>query len=113
MIEVLNEMKCRIHNKPKNLDKVVKDEMMRQVKEWGEKYNIDMYATILWTLHDKFGFGKKRLKRFFENFMKNYDKFTIEYQFDDTYAEQVKLKEQCGVDVGEWMKEVGLLGETR
>lgn len=101
-------MKCRIKKElPGGLNKTAKKVMMDQVIEWQHKYNIDIYSNFLWTLHEEFGFGKERLTRFFKAMAKYYDKFTVGYDFDDTYAERLKLKEECNIDVRQLMLDSG------
>lgn len=108
-------MKCRIKREaPQKLDKCVKNELMRQAEEWAKQYNVDMYSNILYTVRketEKAGdaWGKERLTRLFISLFQNYDKFRRDYDFEDTYAERVKLKEECGLDVEQLMKSEGLL----
>ena len=40
-------------------DKAMKAEISRQIVEMNDKYAIDIDAMILYTLHERFGFGKK------------------------------------------------------
>lgn len=42
-------------------------EINKQIIENTNKYSMDFDAMILWTLHVCFGFGKKRLKRFWDS----------------------------------------------
>lgn len=96
------------------LNKCAKDEMMRQVEEWGKKYNIDMYSNILYSVRkitEAAGdaWGKDRLTKLFKAMVKNYNHFREFYDFEDTYAERVKLREECGLDVEQLMKEDGFI----
>lgn len=74
-------------------------EIDRQILERDEAYSLDMDAMVLWTLHIYFGFGKKRLERFYCNMLKEHIHMREFYEIDDTYPERLKLKEHCNVDV--------------
>lgn len=113
-------MKCRYSSKKQkdDLRKAVKQEMMSQVDDWQRKYNVDMYSNILYTVRketEKAGdaWGKERLMRLLKRMGENYDRFRRDYDFEDTYAERVKLKEECGFDVEQAMVDCGLLEEKK
>jgi hypothetical protein len=58
-------------------------------------------AAILWTLHLCFGFGKKRLRRFYDFFVKLSrvnDRWKIR-------ADNIELLKGIGVDIEEWNRE--------
>ena len=58
-------------------------------------------AVILWTLHLCFGFGKKRLRRFYDFFVKLSgvnDRWKIR-------ADNIELLKGIGVDIEEWNRE--------
>ena len=101
--------------KQKNdLRKAVMHEMLDQVEDWQRQYNVDMYSNILYSLRaytESKGdaFGKERLTEFFRVLTRNYDRFRKEYEFDDMYAERVKLMESCGLDVEQLMIKEGVL----
>lgn len=40
-------------------------EIKKQVSKYNEEYEADYDTLILYTLHNSFGFGKERMKRFF------------------------------------------------
>jgi hypothetical protein len=48
-------------------------EIRRQLAEYDAKHKLELQALILWQLHEQFGFGEKRLKRFYYNFDKAVD----------------------------------------
>ncbi|MCM1524031.1 MAG: hypothetical protein NC120_06195, partial [Ruminococcus sp.] len=61
-------------------------------------------AMVLWVLHEEFGFGKKRLRKFFDRFSVSLDKLIQWYEMDGsdrTWLCSYKLK-GIGVDVEEW-----------
>lgn len=83
-------------------------EIKKQVLENDLEFSSYFDATILWTLHEEFGFGKDRLRRF-------WDAFILEHKFlRAVYGEEklpIKFKEsllKIGVDVDEWNRENGL-----
>lgn len=59
--------------------KLIKDEVRTEMMNYAEHFDLVM----LNTLHNEFGFGKKRLKRFYEAFCKNYERFKERYYDDD------------------------------
>ena len=79
-------------------------EINRQTLEQQDKFIQAIDAMILWTLHLELGFGKKRLKRFYNAVIRNYKEMCEYYQMDDTYPAEYKLRE-IGVDLDELRKE--------
>lgn len=82
-------------------------EINRQIIDADKKYTNDIDAMVLYTLHVHLGFGKKRLRRFWEAFRKEHKALIEYYQMPDDGAWlcQRKLKD-IGVDVEEWNKGV-------
>lgn len=88
--------------------KAMNKEINAQILEadWG--YYCDMDAAVLWALHRKFGFGKKRLRRFFEMFAEVHEELRKHYELDDDDNGIWlcrKLLKEYGVDVEAWEKE--------
>lgn len=113
-------MKCRFGSKKEKdeLRKAVKKEMLDQVEDWQRQYNVDMYSNVLYTVRKETerqgdAWGKERLIRLLKSMCENYDRFRREYDFEDGYAERVKLKEECGLDVEQAMVECGLFSEVK
>lgn len=82
----------------------IRREARMQMLETHKKINADFDAMVLWVLHSRFGFGKKRLERFYEEFLREYEEMKEYYASnDDTiiFAAREKLK-QIGVDVYQW-----------
>ena len=82
-------------------------EINRQILENDEKFAMDADASVLWTLHTVFGFGKKRLRKFYEENLKMHNEMREYYEFntDDTFwLCRNKLKEY-GIDIEKWYKE--------
>ena len=86
--------------------KALKIEASRQVYEARDRLFNDMDAVILWALHEEFGFGADRLKRFYQSFILNYRELQNHYELgDDTPFVCKERLRQIGVDVEEWDKE--------
>lgn len=95
----------------KLIKKKQQEEFSRIVKEklaeWDAKHEDEIDSLILWQLHEQFGFGKVRLKRFFRGFKKLYNELRQRYEMsDDDYIWLVTTKlKDIGVDVREWKNE--------
>lgn len=88
--------------------KAMNDEINRQILESDKMLSMDLDSTVLYVLHKTFGFGKKRLRRFWEALIKNHDELSKYYEIDhedNTWLLRRKLKE-IGVDVEAWYKEL-------
>lgn len=81
-------------------------EIKRQLLKMDEEHANDVDAAILYTLHITLGFGKKRLRRFFDNFHKTMLDLETYYEMpnDSPWLCRRKLKD-IGVDVAEWNEE--------
>jgi hypothetical protein len=87
--------------------KTVGDEVMKAAEIY--------VLTILWTLHEDFGFGAVRLKRFYDSFVKTYrymrDRYYCEGDEElfgsrtDAYVMKERLKE-IGFDYDKEVKEL-------
>ncbi len=79
-------------------------EIKRQLAEYDRAHALEIDAMVLWVLHDKFGFGKTRLKKFFDEFAGAVDELLEWYEMDTSDQSWIcthKLKE-IGVDVEQW-----------
>lgn len=84
--------------------KAMNMEIQKQIAEYDRKNIMEIDAMILWCLHVQFGFGPKRLKRFFDNFVPNIDELAKRYEMDDSdkiWLCTQKLKDY-GIDVESW-----------
>lgn len=82
-------------------------EIQRQLAEYDRKHLAEIDAMILWVLHEQFGFGPKRLRRYYDAFQSAIDSLVGHYQMDtgdDVWISTHMLK-QIGVDIEEWHKE--------
>lgn len=89
--------------------KAMNKEINAQILEKDTAYYLDMDAAVLWVLRVGFGFGKKRLRRFFDLFAKSHEELRKHYELDDDdngiWICRKQLKEY-GVDVDAWEKEL-------
>lgn len=81
----------------------IKAEAQKQVYEARDRLFNDMDAVIMWVLHEEFGFGKKRLRRFFNAFIREYRGLQEFYELgsDTPFVCKKKLNE-IGVDIDKW-----------
>ena len=98
-------MKSRIrYDMTAKEEKAMKTEIKRQFQEFDRKHTLELDALILWNLHEQLGFGKKRLRRFYEKFNETLEEMGERYDFDDAdkiWLCQFRLKEM-GIDISEW-----------
>jgi len=110
-------MKARIsglnHRQRQQADDVIDAEIKKQIVERGNEFGNDLDAIVLYVLHTQYGFGKKRLRKFYDTFISEYDKLVKHYQMpgDGVFIARLKLKE-IGVDVSQWDKERSNNNET-
>lgn len=82
-------------------------EIQRQLAEYDKKNTEEIDAMVLYILHTQFGWGKKRLRRFYDCFADELKALTDRYLMDDTDTVWLctrKLKD-AGIDISEWSKE--------
>lgn len=82
-------------------------EIKKQLADWDEKHYNELDAIVLWVLHEQFGFGETRLKRFHDNFVPAVKELIKRYEMDDTddvWLCTYKLK-QHGIDISKWNEE--------
>ena len=67
----------------------------------------DETAVVLWVLHDTFGFGKDRLKRFYVNYEKVNADLRKHYSMSNSDMRYItdRLLKDIGVDLDEWEME--------
>ncbi len=81
-------------------------EIKRQIVEFDKKYAADMDALVLYILHTHLGFGKKRLRKFWEAFRKGHTELIEHYDMPDDNAWLCKrFLLEIGVDIDEWEKD--------
>lgn len=83
-------------------------EINRQIVEKNEQYKEDFDAMVLYVLMAHYGWKKKRLRKFWNAFIKEHKALTERYLMDEpgdnARLAQWKLK-QIGVDIHQWYKE--------
>ena len=87
--------------------KAMEMEINRQIVESDRKYRDDVDIMMLYALRVHLGFGKKRLRRFYEAFSKVHEMLIAHYEMpeeDGTWLADRELK-KIGVDVAAWNKE--------
>lgn len=85
-------------------------EIRRQCAEYNSKNLNEIDAMVLWHLHEEFGFGKKRLMRFYESFSDRVADLSAKYEMDEEkipWMYQCKLKDY-GIDIEELNKMRGV-----
>lgn len=107
------QMKARYFNRTSstspmtsNERKAMMDEIKRQCVEINDQYLADLDAVILFILHDKYGFGPKRLRKFWEEVKLGVKELQEYYCMPDDAAWLAKYKlKEIGVDIDAWEKE--------
>lgn len=82
-------------------------EIDRQLIESNHNNNVEIAARVLWVLHEEFGFGKDRLKRYFDAFDKTLNDLDDYYQMEEKDEKLLctyKLQ-SIGVDISKWEQE--------
>ena len=90
-----------------NQKKSMEMEIRRQLAEADKKDSIEIDSMILWILHDKYGWGKRKLKDFFDTFTQELKALTDRYVMEDCDTVWLctrKLKD-AGIDISEWLAE--------
>ena len=77
------------------------EEIKKQIEQAEQSRGTEWDAAILWALHLCFGFGKKRLRRFFDFFVKLYNT-NNRWQIG---ADNIEFLKGIGVDIEEWNRE--------
>ena len=91
--------------------KAMMEEITKQILERDTAFAMDSDASLLWAIHEVFGFGKKRLRRLWEKQYNLHRELRSYYAAEDyeemgwIYREKLK---NIGVDVEDWYKELKL-----
>ena len=59
-------------------------------------------ATVLWVLHEEFGFGEKRLQRFYSRFFQEMNKLVSSSENPDMKAVCSEKLLKYGIDISDW-----------
>lgn len=82
-------------------------EIQRELAEYDRKHIAEIDATILWVLHEQFGFGAQRLRTYYDAFHDRIKELVSRYEMedqDDIWLCTQMLK-RIGVDIEAWHKE--------
>lgn len=86
-----------------------KDIMMAEIKktllEREKNLSLDLDTCVIWTLHNKYGWGAKRLKQLYLDLFSEHLRMRQYYEDDELYPERIKLKEK-GIDIEAWDAEL-------
>lgn len=90
-------------------EKAMDLEIQRQLAEYDRKHLVEIDAMILWVLHERFGFGPKRLRQYYDSFRACTNELVERYQMDagDDIWLCTQMLKRIGVDVEQWHKETG------
>lgn len=81
-------------------------EIKRQIAEADRQHVTDVDAMVLYSLYNQLGFGKKRLRKFYDAFTKEHDKLIKHYEMPDDEPWLCKqMLKRIGVDIDEWEAE--------
>lgn len=83
----------------------IKLEVKKEVDSYFLKRCLDMDTIVLWILHDSFGFGRNRLRRYFEGYITKVKQAQEAYG-DVAYDKMREALTRIGVDIEEWEKEI-------
>lgn len=88
------------------VQRVLREESRRVHLEEGRKNIVDTDTVILMTLHQIFGFGKKRLMQFAKGLVELHKYYNSRYSEDNIYAMKVYLRDRVGIDVDSLQEEL-------
>ena len=96
----------RHYSMSKEEKRALQAEVSRQARQISDRFAIEIDATILWALHEKFGFGPERLRRFYDCVYESREMLLQRYDMHDD-AEFILLHKllEIGVDVQKWSAE--------
>lgn len=83
----------------------MEQEIYKQCLEADKRLTKDMDTVVLWTLHNVYGWGPKRLRDFYLAMLKEHLRMREFYELEDLYPERMKLRE-IGVDLDAWYDEI-------
>ena len=91
-----------------NERKAMNIEINKQIVKRDAEYQADLDALVLYVLASKYGWRKKRLRQFWDNFVNEHkalrEHYCMENSGDSEWLAHHELK-KIGVDVHQWYKE--------
>lgn len=109
-------MKARVKSGTLKMSKEVREALETEADRMAKEAIADMNrnnedeldAMALYILHSEFGFGEKRLKRFYERFSLGLRELGERYQMNE-YEDRLwlckKKLSEAGIDISKWRKE--------
>lgn len=96
----------RRYSMSKEEKRALRSEVARQARQISDRFSLEVDATILWALHEEFGFGADRLRRVWDCVAVHRAELLKHYDMQDN-AEFILLYKlrQIGVDVEKWTAE--------
>ena len=93
----------------RNARKQVLREVNAELAKATDRFYYDEVTVILWVLHETFGFGRDRLKRFYDNYSRVNNQLKEHYamQDNDLHYLTEKLLAGIGVTIEEFEREAG------
>ena len=89
--------------------KAIEIEARKAMAEYTRLHRRELQAMRLWVLHERFGFGLKRLREYHDIFDPAIEELARRYEMDETEDDDIWLCSQklaeYGVDLEEWEKE--------
>ena len=79
-------MRSHTYHLSQHEKKQVNAEIKRQLAEYDKAHAEELDNLVLYILHTEFGFGKKRLKKFYIHFMNGINSLIDRYDMDDEDA---------------------------
>ena len=88
--------------------RVVTMEINKELAKATDRFFCDEASVICWVLHQTFGFGKDRIKRFYFDYKVQNEKLKSYYAMSDKELPYLtkKLLKDIGADLDAWDKEI-------
>lgn len=104
----LNRTAAKQGASERDMKRVVMREINQELSRATDRFFYDEVTVILWVLHQQFGFGKERLKKFYVNYNKENQKLRDYYSASDKDLHYVTdhLLRQIGVNIDAWNDEI-------
>ena len=93
----------------RNARKQVLREVNAELAKATDRFYYDEVTVILWVLHETFGFGRDRLKRFYDNYSRVNNQLKEHYSMQDNDLHYLteQLLAGIGVTIEEFEREAG------
>lgn len=97
------------HSDIKSLNEVGKKAMLHEIHQQcliaDKAFTLDLDTLYIWTLYNKYGWSKKKLKKFYLDVFSEHLRMREFYEMDEMYPERHILKDK-GVDIEAWYNEL-------